>query len=83
MQVIFELYRELHALNNEPQVKLATALRKNLIEVQLCDPAELLGQKLRHLPLFWEYVECGARTLSCLFQNALKPSESSSSVFEA
>ncbi len=83
MQFILKLNRDLHALYNQAQVKLAATLRENLIQVKFGYPAEFLRQELRHLPLIREDVECGTCPLGRLFKDSFKPGKSSSSIVKA
>ena len=82
VQLTLELNSMLHAFNNETQVKSRCRLRQDLIEVQLGDAAELLREKLRHLPLFRKQVKCGICTRGGLFEDAFKPREASPGVLE-
>ena len=51
--------------------------------MKLSDPAKLLRQKLRHLPLLWEYIESSVWPDSCFLEDSFEPSEPSARIFQA
>ena len=82
MQLIFELDSLHHALDYQSQICGTCTLGQYFIQVKLSNPAKLLRQKLRHLPLFREYIESSVWPNSCFFEDSFEPSEPSSRIFQ-